>query len=165
MNGLQRKTYLRRSVGLRRGAPLRQQGTSETSQTKRRIQALLRGIVIERDGGCYLRSYKEAGPCGGYGQKSGTLILQADHISSRANAQTFGLTANVNCICAGHHTWKKWNRERWEVLTKRHIGAERFDRMIALGAEKLRQSFTAWDWRKVELGLKQELEILRGTRR
>ena len=50
-----------------------------------RIQALLRAIVIITDGGCVLRFYTEAGACGGY-TNAGDLILQAEHLVTRANS-------------------------------------------------------------------------------
>jgi hypothetical protein len=134
---------------------------SETTQLKDEIQALLRQIVIERDGGCIFRNYPDAGRCGGY-RKDGELILQADHISSRANSQTYGLSQNVVCICRNHHTfWKRQYPSEWTDLTRNYVGVAVFDRMIALGREKARQSFTAWDWAKVAYGLKDELTKLK----
>ena len=43
------------------GTPPRKQGKSEMAQAKQGIQAILRQIVIARDGGCILRHYPEAG--------------------------------------------------------------------------------------------------------
>jgi hypothetical protein len=40
---------------------LRRKGQSETAKCKDRIQALLREIAIQRDGGCVLRHYPEEG--------------------------------------------------------------------------------------------------------
>lgn len=62
---------------------MRSAAQTPSAQAKKRIQALLRPIAIKRDGGCILRDYIEAGICGGYGPKSGDLILQAEHLNPR----------------------------------------------------------------------------------
>lgn len=130
------------------------------SAIKKEIQALLREIVILRDGGCIFRNYPEAGKCGGW-RSDGELILQADHISSRGNSTTYALTDNVVCICRNHHTfWKRKNPAEWTDITRKHIGVERFDRMISLGKEKARHSYTTYDWGKIALGLKDDLKKL-----
>jgi hypothetical protein len=59
-------------------------GKNETSIVKREIQEVVREIVIRRDGGCFL---DHTGNCSGYA-KDGHLILQANHLITRANAAT-----------------------------------------------------------------------------
>jgi hypothetical protein len=130
-----------------------------SSEVKKEIQKLLRQIVIIRDGGCIFRHYPEAGACSGWGSVSGELVIQADHISSRGNSLTYGLSQNVIGICAGHHGfWKKRHPALWAELTRKHIGEERFKQMVKLGSQTARQSFTAYDWGKVAIGLKAELK-------
>jgi hypothetical protein len=105
----------------RRGNTLRHNqllGKNETSIVKREIQDVLREIVTKRDGDCifsnlfFKRDILGAPICGGYA-KDGHLILQADHLITRANATTYAEPRLVVCVCKGHHGWKKWHeRER-----------------------------------------------------
>src|SRR5438477_3758505 len=80
---------MKRSAPLQRRTPLKQRSDSETAQIKERIQALLRAAVIQRDGGCIFRHYSETEACGGY-RKDGELILQADHLNTRARNISYG---------------------------------------------------------------------------
>src|SRR5258708_34851868 len=89
--------------------PLHKKGQSEVALCKDRIQDLLRAIVIKRDGTCFLVNYPQAGGCGGV-TKMGVLILQADHLITRAHSATYGDSRNVVCVCKNHHFfWKKRN--------------------------------------------------------
>src|SRR5436853_7479630 len=80
---------MKRSAPLQRRTPMKQKSNSETAEIKERIQALLRAAVIQRDGGCIFRHYPEAGACGSY-RKDGVLILQADHLNTRARNISYG---------------------------------------------------------------------------
>jgi hypothetical protein len=93
--------------------PLRRISKSPSAVLKTRIQALLRAIVIIRDGGCVLRSV--LGGCSG--------PLQAEHLITRSNAATFGDTRNIVCLCQHHHIfWKpQHSRQYWELI-KQHVG-------------------------------------------
>jgi hypothetical protein len=137
---------------------MRTTGTSETAQTKKRIQALLREIAIARDGGCVLRDYPEAGMCGGYGPKSGTLILQAEHLVSRARSVSFGDMRNIVCLCQRHHGYFKEQNGRlyWELIEK-IIGPERWEWIKRVERDQKAYPMGASDWVKVEMALKQEL--------
>ena len=66
----------------------------------------MREIVIKRDGGCILRDIQGVSQCNGY-RKDGKLILQADHLITRANSATYADTRLIVCVCKGHHGWKK----------------------------------------------------------
>jgi hypothetical protein len=83
--------------------PILAQGRSETSVIKREIQDAVREIVIKRDGGCILA---HTGNCNGYA-KDGHLILQADHLITRANAATYAARASsyasVRAIMVGRN--------------------------------------------------------------
>jgi hypothetical protein len=92
--------------------PLKKKSTSPTAQIKGNIQALLREIVIIRDGCCILRDlpariryFYEVPDCNGY-RKDGELILQADHLITRENNATYADSRLVVCVCQGHHGWK-----------------------------------------------------------
>ncbi len=83
-------------AALQTRTPLKTKGDSEVAEVKKRVQALLRAIVIITDGGCVLRHYTEAGACGGY-RKDGELILQAEHLITRKNSISFGDLRNIVC--------------------------------------------------------------------
>lgn len=71
-------------------------GKSDTAKTKQRIQALLRSIVIARDGGCILRNIRHCTDT----------VWQADHLITRANSATYGDSRLVVCVCRSCHAWK-----------------------------------------------------------
>jgi hypothetical protein len=168
---LQRKTPLRRVSQLsykKRAntivARLATHSKDAVPQTKLRIQALLRSIVIKRDGGCILRGSPEAGACGGYGSKSGKLILQAEHLNSRSNSISFGDLRNIVCICQRHHLYFKPQHSRlyWELIESL-IGPERWEWVKRVEKDKNPYRFTHYDWLKVEMGLAAHWETIRGV--
>ena len=102
-------------------------GHSTTTQKKDEIQYLVRAIVIIRDDGCIFK--KERGHiCTGFA-KDGHLILQADHLLSRANSATFAETRLIVCVCKGIHGWKSTNSElrksEYDKRVKKLISKER----------------------------------------
>jgi hypothetical protein len=109
---------------------LRIVGQSTTAELKRQIQAILREIVISRDGGCFLRNLRhkitpQYMNCGGY-RKDGQLILQAEHLHSRSNASSFSDSRLVVCICQRHHIYyKPQHSAEYNELAKEYIGKER----------------------------------------
>jgi len=78
-------------------------GQADTADVKDEIQAVLRDIVILRDGGCILRDemlqarYGLPG-CSGT-RKDGTLVHQADHLESRGYSTTYADSRLVVCVC------------------------------------------------------------------
>lgn len=136
---------------LKRKTPLRKKGKSPTAELRDDIQAELRRIVIARDGGCWLRHYPEAGACGGY-RNDGELILQAEHLESRAHAASFSDPRLVVCICKRHHIyWKPQYSKRYNELAEDFIGPER-----AALWERVRN-----DYRAHKVDLKLELLALK----
>ena len=104
---------------------LRVVGQSTTSDLKKDIQALVREIVMKRDGGCWLRHYGESGACGGH-RKDGELILQGEHLHTRSNAASFSDTRLIVCICLRHHMyWKPQHSALYNELAEKFIGKER----------------------------------------
>jgi hypothetical protein len=93
--------------GMKRSS-LKKESDSQTAVDKRTIQAKLREGAILRDGGCLLRHFPEAGRCGGI-RKDGELILQAEHLITRANSATYADLRNVICICRNHHIFFNLN--------------------------------------------------------
>ena len=134
---LKRKTGLKRtawgkngSVKPRMGSRLRVVGQSTSTDLKKEIQAVLRQIVIKRDGGCFLRHYEnQINPqykkCGGY-RKDGNLILQAEHLHSRSNAISFSDSRLVVCVCQRHHIYyKPQHSAEYNQLSEDFIGANK----------------------------------------
>lgn len=124
---------------------LRVAGVSDSAHLKKDIQAKVREIVIKRDGGCILRNYPQTGLCGRY-KANGELILQAEHLNTRARMATFADTRLIVCLCERHHIfWKPQYADEYFRLVKEHIGKER----TAL-LERVQNDYTA---HKVDLKL------------
>lgn len=97
---------------------LRRSGVSDVSKVKREIQALLRDIVIQRDGGCILRRVRHCTD----------EVLQADHLITRANSATYANPDLVVCLCrACHGGYKKWHEKEYDALVKTILPKERVD--------------------------------------
>lgn len=155
---LKRKTPLKAKNGFKvTRSALRKVGKDTVSEVKVRIQALLRKLAIQRDGGCVLRHYGDCGACGGY-KMDGELVLQAEHLVTRSNSISFGDMRNIVCLCRNHHSFfkPKYSRLYWEIIEK-HIGEERWKWIKKVEADKKAHRFTLYDWQKIEMSLTQEL--------
>jgi len=79
--------------------------------------------LLERD--IHYRDFPE---CGGY-RNDGELILQADHLITRANAATFADTRLIVCLCRDHHGWKSLGsnarKAEYDALVRTLISPER----------------------------------------
>lgn len=141
-----------------RRTKIRMRGKSETSVLKEQIQALLRKIVILRDGGCILRfNTEEAGNCGGY-TNAGDLILQAEHLHTRANSASFADPRLVVCMCKRHHIyWKPQYPDDYYRIVKGIIGKERTKLLLAVQQD---YSPHKMDWQLEKLSLEQYLKRL-----
>jgi hypothetical protein len=130
----------------------------DTAQTvKDRIQELLRQIAIARDGGCILRDCPEAGSCGGY-RTDGELILQYDHLVTRARSVSYGDIRLGVALCKAHHGgFKKWNKERYDRLMRRILPPERVALWDRIEADNRTYPMGKSDWLTVEIGLRAEL--------
>ncbi len=139
-----RRSPLKRSHKPMKRTKLRLVGVSETSTIKRDIQALLRAIVIKRDGGCVLKGH---GQC--------TEILQAEHLITRANNATYGDTRNCVALCTYHHLFFKpqYSQLYWELIEKK-IGPARWAWYLLARDDRTPQK---QDWALVKLALTQEL--------
>ena len=117
----------------------------------------MNAIVRVRDGGCILRHYGKTGKCGGF-RKDGGLILQAEHLHTRANAASYSDSRLVVCLCKYHHIfWKpQYSSEYWQIV-ERHIG---MDRTALLHRVQEDDRPHKMDWKMEELALKQELKEL-----
>lgn len=139
------KGFKTRGKPLKRSA-LRKISIGSAATQKRRIQALLRQIVIERDGGCIFRIV--LGSCSG--------PLQAEHLNSRTHAHTFGDTRNIVCLCQYHHIfWKPKNGRLYWELIEQHLGKHLWAWLKLAESDK---SPHKMDWTLVELALQNELQ-------
>lgn len=132
---------------------VRKNGKTTVSVLKRQIQAKIRERVIERDGGCILRHYPEAGACGGF-NGNGDLILQGEHLNGRANSVSYGELDNIVCLCQYHHIFfKRQNPARYWVLIQRYLAPERWSKVQAWILDRTPHRFTKSDWEAVLLKL------------
>lgn len=139
-------------------AALRRMSDSPTATIKRNIQALLRELAIVRDGGCVLRNFSEAGECGGF-RNDGELILQFEHLMTRANAASYGDLRLGVCLCQRHHIfWKPQHSERYWRLVKQIIGPERAALMERVQEDRAPHRFYVGDWKAIEVALTAELQ-------
>lgn len=131
--------------------------------TKARIQTLLRDYVIARDGGCFFRHIL-GHICSGYAN-DGHLILQADHLITRANSSTYADPRLVVCVCKGIHGWKSVgsnaNKQEYDRLLRTILPPDR----IALWDKAEADRYTphrryATDWLLEEAALRAQLQKL-----
>lgn len=105
-------------------------GHSTTTELKNEIQGILRELVLLRDGGCILRHYRdEITPqyreCGCF-TNDGVLVLQAEHLHTRASANSFSDSRLVVCLCKRHHIYyKPQHADEYYRIVRKHIGKER----------------------------------------
>ena|SRR3990167_348920 len=139
-------------------SPLQQYGKSNVSKTKVKIQALLRELAIQRDKHCVLQDYPEAGVCGSRATKDGHLIIQAEHLISRARSVSFGDMRNIVLLCQRHHGYFKEQNGRlyWELIEK-IIGVERWAWIKKVERDTKSYPMSLSDWTKIYLVLIQEL--------
>lgn len=136
---------------------MRQTSKTPSAQAKKRIQALIREIAIARDGGCILRNYPESGNCGYY-TAAGNLVLQAEHLVSREHSVSYGDMRNIVCLCNNHHMYfKKKNGLLYWELVRKHIGADRWEWVKIVEADRKPYPMSSHDWLKVEVALIQDL--------
>ena len=152
---------LNRGTSQLRRTKLRVVGQSTSSELKRDIQALLRQIVIIRDGGCILRHYGQTGPCGGY-RKDGEMILQAEHLHTRGNAASYADLRLVVCLCRNHHIfYKPQHADEYYQAVKNHIGPERTKLLKAVQED---HSTHKMDWKVEKLFLEGHLKKLQAKK-
>lgn len=146
-------------TALNRRTPLRVKGNSDTATIKDEIQRIVREIVIARDGGCILRSYR----------RCTDTVLQADHLITRSNSATYADTRLIVCVCRSCHAWKSlgsnMRKGQYDALVKTIISPDR----VALWERCEQESWrphrtTAYDWQLTIAALKQELARMEGSK-
>lgn len=160
---LNRGTVELKRTPLKTKTKLKAKGSSEASVIKERIQDTLRLIVMLRDGGCVLRDEPRVPECNGY-RKDGELILQADHLITRANSATYADSRLVVCVCKGHHGWKKWNAKQYDAAVEKILPPERVLLWQKCEQERWKAQRTGlYDWKLYLIALEKELVALGGT--
>ncbi len=138
---------------------LRVAGVSDTAKTKKRIQVLLREIVMKRDKGCILRDFRCHTLMGTPG-----IVWQADHLISRGNSATYGDSRLVVLICKSCHAWKSLGsnlrKAEYDRLVRSILPQERVNLWDMAELQAGRLQGVKMDWRLIELGLEQELKRL-----
>ncbi len=139
---------------------MRVTGSSDTAKTKEHIQALLRAIVILRDGGCILRNVRH---CNGV---EGQAVLQADHLITRSNSATFADHRLVVCVCKSCHFWKSVgsnkNKAQYDDLVKSIIEPERVALWETCEKDSWRPHRTSsMDWKLQAAYLKTKLDAMK----
>ncbi len=145
---LKRKTPLKSNGVKLKRTKIRLVGHSTTSELKKEIQAILRQIVIARDGGCILRFYPETGKC--------DQILQAEHLHSRSHAISFSDSRLIVCLCRRHHIfWKPQYSDIYYKIVRKHIGTIR-----SILLDRVQNDYTPHkvDLKLELIALKQELK-------
>jgi hypothetical protein len=158
---MKRGGFLQRKTPLRSHAKLRVAGHSGTADIKRSIQALLRAGVMARDKGCILRNVRH---CNGLPGIPG-VVLQADHLITRANSATFADLRLVVCVCRSCHAWKSlggnMRKAQYDALVRELLPRERvilWDRCERDSWRPVRTS--AYDWKLAEVALRTELSAI-----
>jgi hypothetical protein len=143
---------MKRGGFLKRNTPLAKKGKSDTTLLKDAIQDELHRIVKARDDGCILRGSFDVPSCGGYA-KDGHLILQADHLLTRANSATFADPRLVVCVCKAHHGWKSLggnrNKAQYDAAVRAVLPPDRVSLWDAAEKDSWRPHRTSsTDWAK-----------------
>jgi len=92
--------------------------------------------------------------CGGW-RKDGELILQGEHLHTRANASSFSDTRLLICLCQRHHIfYKPQHSDEYYRIVRKHIGKERSKLLTAVQEDR---SSHKVDLMLALVALKQEL--------
>jgi hypothetical protein len=151
---MKRSGFKRKAYKPMKRTKLRVAGHSTASELKRDIQALLREIVIKRDGGCVLRGIRN---CHG---EVGKAVLQADHLITRANSATYADSRLVVCLCRPcHGGFKQWHKNAYDNLVRQVISKERVELWKKCEKDSWQPTHKiAQDWKLSKLALEQELK-------
>lgn len=137
-----------------RKTSLNKKGKSPTTKAKNRIQAALRRKAIARDGGCVMRHYQSQLPhqyldCGPY-RTDGEIVLQAEHLVTRADSRSYADMDNIVCLCMRHHFYfkKQHGAIYWHII-RQHIGEERWEKVQAWEADRSPHRVYLKEWEQI----------------
>jgi len=131
---------------------MRQHAKTESAKLKVRIQALVRAIVIIRDGGCFLRGFRF--PC--------NEVLQADHLITRGKNVGFADTRLIVCECSAHHTAKTFDKSGdYEDELKRRLPPDRVALWERTKKDHKSYPMGSYEWGKEVIALECELRDIK----
>ena len=108
-----------------------------------------------------MRNYPISGACGGR-RAGGGLILQADHLNTRARNISYAEPDLIVCVCLHHHIfWKKQNPKKYEELARDFIGAKRTKFLDKCINDRNSYNYVLSDWLKIEIILVKSLTKLK----
>lgn len=126
---------------------LRVKGISSASQLKDDIQALVRAIVIKRDGTCILRKLR----------RCTDTVLQADHLITRSNSATYADTRLIVCLCRScHGGFKQWHESEYNEIVRSILPKERVDLWDKCMQDMHAHRTKKMDWAIERVALEQE---------
>ena len=141
---------------------LKKQSSSPVKKVKREIQALLREIAGIRQGWiCWVQNYPKLmaylGPH--------DMVFQYDHCNSRARNISYGDSRLGVGVCKRHHwfhdtTYDKKQKAEYDKYMRKFIGAKNRALLKRVEEDRGTHNFTLWEWEKVKIQLKKELEEL-----
>lgn len=135
---------------------------SPSAIAKENIQGLLRQIVILRDKGCILRNHRY---CAGM-MDMPDVVLQADHLITRANSATYADSRLVVCVCRSCHGWKSLGgnarKAQYDALVRKILSKDRVELWDRAERDSWRPHRKyATDWRLELVALQHELRELK----
>jgi hypothetical protein len=98
--------------------------------------------------------------CNGYAN-NGELVLQYDHLNSRAFNVSYADIRLGVILCKGHHGWKHFsdrNKKMYDEIMRKMIEPKRRALWDAVEADRRDYPMGLWDWQKVELALTDQLK-------
>ena len=87
------------------------------------------------------------------------IVLQYDHLNSRGFNVSFADIRLGVILCQGHHAWKTFRaKKQYDIIVRQIIGPVRAALWDQVEQDSKPYPMSAWDWAKVEIALKQDLE-------
>ncbi len=141
---------------------IRVKGDNSTALIKERIQETARLLVTYRDGGCVLRDIRHCG--GSASVEDGEVIsepgvvIQADHLVTRANSASFADIRVIVCLCKNCHGWKHYHEKEYEALVKTVLSKETITLWDRVEADRQAHRTYKMDWNMQLCGLQMLLK-------
>lgn len=156
---LKRTGFKRKTTKPMKRTKIRVVGKSTTAEIKKDIQALLREVVMLRDGRCILYGQKCMHKIGDEG-----IVWQAEHLIERSNSATFADSRLVVLIAKNCHGWKhfkKSNHDMYDAMVKKVLPKERVELWEKCEANSWKPTkTTSYDWMLAKIVLERELSEL-----
>ena len=147
---------------------MRLHAKTDSAKLKVEIQALLRQIALKRqDGLCFFLGKAIGGRrhayCTSNLTKDGHIVMQYDHLLSRAKNVSFANPDLGVAICQGLHGWKSvsdGNKKLYDIAAKKYVGARIRKLWKRCEDDGGTYPMGAWEWSKEIIWLKTVLKEL-----